>query len=473
MSDPRPNILFIMSDDHASHAMSCYGSRINQTPNLDRIADGGMRFDNCFCTNSICTPSRATILAGTYNHVNGVTTLSTPMDNRLQTFPKLLRESGYQTAVFGKWHLGTGPAHCPTGFDDWVVLPGQGRYHNPEFVFKGPDGGERRTVPGYVTDLVTDMSLDWLKKRDSSRPFCLLYHHKAPHRPWYPDEKHAHMFLNEDVPEPDTLYDDYANRASAAAAAEMRVGPHMTSTDLKCEVPDELPENALRKWAYQRYIKDYLRVVASMDDNVGRVLDCLRDAGLEDNTLVVYTSDQGFFLGDHGWYDKRFMYEESLRMPLILRYPKEVRPGSTHDGIVLNVDFASLFLDLAGVPIPRDFQGQSFRPLLQGCTPPDWRQAMYYRYWMHKAHHNVYAHYGVRTKRHKLIYYYSDALGQKGAVDETYDPEWELFDLEKDPCEMHNVYDDPAYAVVVEELRAEMHRLQAEVRDEPCPANAP
>jgi arylsulfatase A-like enzyme len=466
MSKDRPNILFIMSDDHAAHAMSCYGSRINTTPNLDRIAEGGMRFDNCFCTNSICTPSRATILAGTYNHVNGVTTLATPMDNRLQTFPKLLQDSGYQTAVFGKWHLGIGPEHCPTGFDDWAVLPGQGLYHDPEFIFKGPDGGTRRTIKGYVTDIITDMSLDWLKQRDCNRPFCLLYHHKAPHREWEPDQKHAHLFVNETIPEPETLYDDYSNRASAAKAAEMRVGVHMNEGDLKCEIDRTLPEHELRKWAYQRYIKDYLRVVASIDDNVGRVLDCLEEEGLAENTLVIYTSDQGFFLGDHGWYDKRFMYEESLRMPFVLRYPKEVQPGSVNDDIVLNLDFASLFLDLAGVPIPENFQGRSFRQILQGHTPSDWRQAMYYRYWMHKAHHNVYAHYGIRTKQHKLIYYYSDGLGQAGALDETYEPEWELFDLQKDPCELNNVYDDPAYSDIVTELKRELHRIQEECGDQ-------
>jgi len=469
MSSPRPNILFIMSDDHASHAMSCYGSKINKTPNLDRIAEGGMRFDNCFCTNAICTPSRAAILTGTYNHINQVTTLSTPMDNRLDTYPKHLQANGYQTALFGKWHLGTGPKHCPTGFDDWAVLPGQGRYHNPEFIFKGPDGGVRQTVQGYVTDLITDMCLDWLKDRDPSKPFCLMYHHKAPHRPWYPDEAHAQMFLEENVPEPETLYDDYENRAAAAAAAEMRVGPHMNEVDLKCEVPKEMPENELRSWAYQRYIKDYLRVVASIDDNVGRVLDYLDEEGLAENTLVIYTSDQGFFLGDHGWYDKRFMYEESLRMPFIVKYPKEIKPGSVNDDIVLNVDFASLFLDLAEIPTPNDFQGHNFRSLLQGKTPSYWRESMYYRYWMHKAHHNVYAHYGIRTKRFKLIYYYADALGQAGSIDETYTPEWELFDLEVDPYELNNVYENPAYADVVQELKDELHQLQAEVGDEAYP----
>ena len=466
MAVRRPNIVFIMSDDHAAHAMSCYGSRINQTPNLDRIAGGGIRLDNCFCTNSICTPSRASILTGTYNHVNGVTTLSTHLDNTLLTFPKLLQQAGYQTAIFGKWHLGQGPEHCPTGFDDWAVVPGQGRYHNPEFFFRGPDGGTKRTVPGYATDVITDLSLDWLKQRDPERPFCLLCHHKAPHRPWYPDEKHAGMYLNEDIPEPETLLDDYQGRASAAAAAEMRVGVHMTPTDLKCEIPAELPEAELRRWAYQRYIKDYLRVIASVDDNVGRLLDYLRDAGLEEDTMVIYTSDQGFFLGDHGWFDKRFMYEESLRMPFILRYPREVRPGGSNADLVLNVDFPALFLDLAGVEIPASFQGRSFRSLLSGRTPSDWRQGMYYRYWMNKGQHNVYAHYGIRTMRYKLIYYYADGLEQPGAVADRSEPEWELFDLANDPHELNSVYRDPKYAGIVAELKNELHRLQAEVGDE-------
>jgi len=483
MADSRPNILFIMSDDHASHAMSCYGSRINRTPNLDRIAADGMRYDHCFCTNSICTPSRAAILSGTYNHVNGVTTLATPMDNRLRTFPKLLQSAGYQTAVFGKWHLGQGPRHCPTGFDDWAVLPGQGCYHNPAFVFKddAEPGGVKRTVHGYATDLITDMSLDWLQHRDADRPFCLLCHHKAPHRPWYPDEKHAALFLNEDVPEPDTLFDDYAHRAQAAQAAAMRVGVHMNPTDVKAEIPDGMSEHDLRRWAYQRYIKDYLRVVQSIDDNVGRMLDALDQAGLSENTLVVYTSDQGFFLGDHGWYDKRFMYEESLRMPFILRYPKEAAAGSVNEDIVLNVDFPALFLDLADIPVPADFQGRSLRPLLRGETPPDWRRAMYYRYWMNKAHHNVAAHYGVRTKTHKLVYYYYDGCGQPGADEGHFagrggvasldglPPEWELFDLEQDPAELRNVYDEPAYAAVREELRGILHSLQDELGDEPFP----
>jgi arylsulfatase A-like enzyme len=462
MSDPRPNILFIMTDDHASHAMSCYNSRINETPHLDRIAQGGMRFDNCFCTNSICTPSRAVILSGTYNHVNGVTTLSTHMDNRLLTFPKLLQKAGYQTAMVGKWHLGTGPEHEPTGFDFWRVLPGQGLYHDPEMI----DAEGLKVWPGYVTDLITDMCLEWLDGRDQEKPFCLLCHHKAPHRPWEPDEKHATTYDGVEIPEPVTFDDDYSERASAAAAAEMRIERDFNARDLKGEPPPGLTPQERKKWNYQRYIKDYLRCVASVDDNVGRLLDYLDEKGLAEDTLVVYTSDQGFFLGDHGWYDKRFMYEESLRMPLIMRYPREIAAGSANADLVLNLDFPALFLELAGVPIPESFQGRSFRPLLHGETPDDWRQGLYYRYWMHKAHHNVYAHYGLRTHRYKLIYYYNDALGQAGAIDETYDPEWELFDLEQDPYELHNVYDNPAYAEVVAELTDELHRLQAEVGDE-------
>ena len=466
MPDQRPNFLFIMADDHAAHALSCYGSRINATPNLDRIADEGMRFDNCFCTNSICTPSRAAILTGVYNHVNGVTTLSTPMDNTLPTFVKDLRADGYQTGMFGKWHLGQGPAHEPSGFDDWAVLPGQGLYHNPAFIFPTDKGSERRPVAGYVTDIITDMCLDFLRRREGDRPFFLMCHHKAPHRHWEPDEKHAHLYLNEDVPAPETLTDDYANRAAAASAAEMRLGAHMIPLDTKTEIPRDLPEMELRKWAYQRYIKDYLRVVASIDDNVGRLLDYLDDSSLRENTVVVYTSDQGFFLGDHGWYDKRFMYEESLKMPYIMRYPEGIAAGSVNRDMILNVDFAPTCLELAGLPAPAHYQGRSFAPLLRGERPDDWRESMYYRYWMHKTHHNVYAHYGIRTGRYKLIYYYADALGQAGAIDETYAPEWELFDLERDPCELNNVIDDPAYSERVIELKAELYRLQAEVGDE-------
>jgi len=463
MPSKRPNILFIMSDDHASHAMSCYGSRINETPNLDRIAEEGMRFENCFCTNSICTPSRATILTGTYNHVNNVTTLASKLDGRLLTFPKLLQACGYQTAIIGKWHLGHGGIHDPTGFDYWNVLPGQGLYHNPEMI----EMGREKVFRGYATDIITDLSLEWLRNRDSSRPFCLMCHHKAPHRPWEPDEKHARMYESVEIPEPETFDDDYSNRAAAAAEAKMRIDRDLTLTDLKEPVPEGLSPEEEKRWKYQRYIKDYLRCVASVDDNVGRMLDYLDEEGLTEDTIVIYTSDQGFFLGDHGWYDKRFMYEESLRMPFIIRYPREIVPGTVNTNMILNVDFAPTFLDYAGVDIPEQMQGTSFRPLLKGQVPHGWQRSMYYRYWMHLAHHNVYAHYGVRTLRYKLIYYYADALGQPGAIDDRREPEWELFDLEKDPYELHNVYDDPTYTDVVKELKAELRRLQDQVGDEP------
>lgn len=474
----QPNILFIMADDHAAHAISAYGSRINRTPNLDRIAEGGMRFDNCFCTNSICTPSRAVILTGTHSHISGVTTLNTPIDNRLPTFPKMLQQAGYQTALMGKWHLGQGPAHCPTGFDDWAVLPDHGNYFNSDFIYK--DGTER-VLPGYITDVITDLSLDWLRNRDQSKPFCLLTHHKAPHRQWLSDEAHAGMYLGETIPEPDNLQDDYQGRAFAAKAAAMRVGVHMHPMDLQSEINHNLPEPELRAWAYQRYIKAYLRVVASLDDNVGRMLDYLDAEGLTENTLVIYTSDQGFFLGDHGWFDKRFMYEESLRMPFLLRYPREVKPGSVNADMVSNLDFAPLFTDLAGLPTPEEFQGRSFRPLLEGQTPADWPQSLYYRYWMNRAHHNVAAHYGIRTLTHKLVYYYYDGLGQPGTEEEFpwgapivgREPEWELFDLEKDPREMNNVADDPAYAAIRQQLTEELHRLQAEYGDKPYPIEQP
>ena len=463
MSQSRPNILFIMSDDHAAHAISAYGSRINSTPHIDRIAAEGMRFENCFCTNSICTPSRAAILTGTYNHVNGVTTLSTHLDGRLQNYPKVLQEHGYQTAVVGKWHLGHGGIHDPTGFDYWDVLPGQGLYHDPEMI----EMGEKTKRRGYATDLITDYSLDWLRGRDRDKPFCIMVHHKAPHRPWEPDDKHAHMYEDEDIPEPETFDDDYSNRARAAAAARMRVDRDLNAEDLKVPVPENLTPAEEKRWKYQRYIKDYLRCVASIDDNVGRLLDYIDEEGIGEDTIVVYTSDQGFFLGDHGWYDKRFMYEESLRMPFLIRYPREVAPGSINRDMILNVDFPATFLDCAGTEVPSSFQGRSFRSLLRDETPADWQTSMYYRYWMHGAHHNVCAHYGVRTLRYKLIYYYGDPLGQEGAVGPKERPEWELFDLERDPSEIKNVYSDPEYAEVVASLKAELSRLQEKVGDAP------
>ena len=464
----RPNFLFIMSDDHAAHAISAYGSLINETPQLDRIAMGGMRFDSCFCTNSICTPSRAAILTGTYNHVNGVTTLDTHMDNRLSTFPKLLHAEGYQTAMFGKWHLGHGPAHDPTGFDAWRVLPGQGHYHNP--VMLDHDGGvvERS---GYVTDLITDDCLDWLGGRDRERPFMLLCHHKAPHRTWEPSREHFTMYDDVEIPEPATMFDDHATRAAVVQTMRMRLMDLDPIIDLKATVPLGLSEDDEIRWRYQRYIKDYLRVIASIDDNVGRMLDWLDDEGLTDDTVVVYTSDQGFFLGDHGWFDKRLMYEESLSMPFMVRFPARVEAGSTCDVMALNVDIGPTFLELAGVEVPDAMQGRSLVPLLDGAPPDDWRQSMYYRYWMHRdGAHNVPAHYGVRTRTHKLICYYNDPLGQLGACGPADPVEWELFDLVADPLETTNVIDDEANTAIVVDLRGVLRRLQTELGDTPHPA---
>ena len=458
----RPNIIFIMSDDHAAHAISCYGSRVNETPNIDRIANEGMRLDNCFCTNSICTPSRAAILTGTYNHVNGVKTLSDRLDGRQQTVSKLLQQQGYQTAIIGKWHLGHGGDSDPTGFDFWSVVPGQGDYIDPSFI----EMGQTIKVQGYATDIITDKSIDWMDQGDKDKPFFLMCHHKAPHRPWIPDEKHAHMYEDIDIPEPETFHDDYSNRASAAAAAEMRIDRDLTSKDFKMEPPSHLEGAALKSWKYQRYMKDYLRCIASVDDNIGRLLDYLDQEGLTEDTIVIYTSDQGFFLGDHGWYDKRFMYEESLRMPFVIRYPRRIEKGTTSNHMVLNVDFAPMFLSYAGIEVPQSMQGISFQRILEGDHPADWRTSMYYRYWMHLSEHKVYAHYGIRTDQYKLIYYYADALGTAGSEDEPKKPEWELFDLKKDPYEMINVYNDPDYEGVVVLLEKELYRLQEEVGDE-------
>jgi arylsulfatase A-like enzyme len=467
-SESRPNIVFIMTDDHTVQAMSCYGSKINKTPNLDRIAAGGMRFENCFCTNSICAPSRAVILTGKYSHVNGVIDNIVRFDAGQQTFPKILREHGYETAMVGKWHLKSEP----TGFDYYNILPGQGEYYDPVLI----EMGTPKKHKGYVTDIITDYCLGWLKGRSGEKPFCLMYQHKAPHRNWQPDEKHAGMYDDVEIPEPETFNDDYSTRSAAAHEQEMTIEHHLTPGDLKVlppadwkgsreqwnnigvkgepwPAPNDLKGQALKKWKYQRYIKDYLRCVASVDDNVGRLLDYLDESGLADTTIVVYTSDQGFYLGEHGWFDKRFMYEESLRMPFLVRYPKEVKAGSVNSDIAVNIDFAPTFLDFAGIGKPSDMQGESLRPLLEGRTPTDWRQSMYYHYYEYPGWHAVKRHYGVRTKRYKLIHFYHD-------IDA-----WELYDLEKDPHELDNVYGNPAYKHVAEDLERELRRLQKKYGD--------
>jgi arylsulfatase A-like enzyme len=457
----------VMADDHAAHAIGAYGSRINETPGIDRLAREGMRFDACFCTNSICSPSRATILTGTYNHRNGVTTLDTPFDARQPSFPGMLREAGYRTALVGKWHLGHGGIHDPAGFDSWSVLPDQGDYHDPTFLEPGGRSVVRR---GYATDLITDLALEWIDAGDRSQPFLALIHHKAPHRSWEPAGRHTSLYADDEIPEPPTLRDTYVGRSTAAVEARMRL-TDLTAEDLKGLVPPGLSDDEELTWRYQRYIKDYLRCVAALDENVGRLLDFLDDRGLADDTFVAYTSDQGFFLGDHGWFDKRFMYEESLRMPLLVRYPPEVEPGTSSGAMVLNVDFAQTFCDLAGIEPTAPMQGRSMRPILRGETPSDWRTSMYYRYWMHlDGSHGVWAHRGVRTHRHKLVHYYAEALGQPGARDEPRHPEWELFDLVADPFELRSLHDDPAHADLMAGLRGELERLGDEVGDVAPPA---
>lgn len=436
-----PNFVFIMSDDHAAHAMSCYGSKINQTPHLDRIAKNGMRFSNCFVNNSICTPSRAAILTGKYSHINGVTVFNR-FDGSQRHVAKILRDGGYQTAMIGKWHLFSDP----TGFDYWNVLPGQGRYYDPVMI----EMGKTNTLKGYVTDVITDLSIAWLKRRDPAKPFMLFCHHKAPHREWTPGPKHTNLYENVNIPEPVTFNDDYSGRSRAAAEATMRIERDLRKTDVKQAPPAGLAGEALKKWYYQRYIKDYLRCIASIDDNVGRLLDYLEQSGLAKNTVVIYTSDQGFFLGEHGWYDKRFMYEESLRMPLLVSFPGTIKSGSVSDAMVLNVDFAPTLLELAGLPAPADMQGRSMAPLLRGRKPSNWRTSMYYRYYHYPKDHRVQPHYGVRTERYKLIYF--DRLD-----------EWELYDLKKDPHETNNLY--ASSARLAKKLKTELFRLKTELKD--------
>lgn len=457
----RPNIIFIMADDHASQAISAYGSRIMQTPNIDRIAARGMRFDNCFCTNAICAPSRAVILSGKYSHLNGVT-MWQAFDGRQTTLPKVLQANGYHTGIIGKWHLD----NTPTGFDDWKILVGQGEYYDPVFLNRpaglamGAEDGfkpagkvaVKQKITGYCTDIITDLAVDFLDKRPKDKPFFLMVHHKAPHRNWLPAPKYKTLFDDRNIPEPPTLFDDYSGRLFAAAA-QMRMTDLRPKIDLKA---DKMPKFATKqeeiRWRYQRYIKDYLRCVKSVDDSVGRVLDYLEKNGLAENTLIVYTSDQGFFLGEHSWFDKRWMYEESLQMPFLACMPGTVPAKSVSKSMVINADFAPTFLALAGIPAPAEMQGRSFLTQLEGQgEPKEWRTSVYYHYY-DPAEHHVEPHYGVRTATHKLIFYPRTA-------------QYELFDLRKDPDEMKSVAGDPACAKVLEQLKAELARLRAELKD--------
>jgi arylsulfatase A-like enzyme len=462
----RPNVVLVLTDDHAAHAISAYGSVVNTTPRIDEIGARGWRFDHCFATNSLCSPSRASILTGTYSHVNGVTTLVTPIDASQPTFVSQLRAAGYRTALFGKWHMGEGPGHDPEGFDEWQVFLDQGEYVDPQLLSR--DG--LRVVPGYATDIVTDLALEWVDSLEGDDPWCVLVWHKAPHRPWVPDPART-ATPRPAVPVPATFDDDYATRTSSAQRAAMRIAEHLTQEDLKQDPPSGLSYDELALWKYQRFMEDYLACVDSVDDSVGRITDHLRTRGDLDDTLLVYASDQGFFLGDHGWFDKRLMYEESLRMPLLLSYPRRLEGGRVFDGIVSNVDWARTILDACDVEAHPRMQGRSCWPDLLGSPVEPPATGFYYRYWEHDdVFHKAPAHYGYRTDRHKLVYFYNDGLGLPGTGDGTYPGEWELYDLEADPHELHNVADDPAYAAVRAELEVAMWREQARVGDVPHPS---
>ena len=487
--DTRPNILFIMSDDHAYQAISSYGYNLNNTPNIDRIAKEGAIFKNSFVTNSICAPSRAVMLTGKHSFLNGKVDNIQDFNWDQNSFAKELKKSGYQTALIGKIHL----RGLPQGFDYSAVLPGQGHYYNPDFII---DGVMER-IQGYVTTITTNLSLDWLKnKREKNKPFLLLYHQKAPHRNWQSEEKYLTLFDDKTFDFPSNFFDDYKGR-KAAAAQEMMISasedqlakthgpgghgrwghdfklltdPYGRDTRFNQELERFTPEqkkawldaytpknDAMRNanlkgkdlalWKFNRYLKDYLRTIQSVDDGVGEVLNYLDEAGLSDNTIVVYTSDQGFYLGEHGWFDKRFMYEESLKTPFLIRYPKEIPAGSQVNELIQNLDYAPTFLDYANVKIPEDMQGESFRKIVSNETE-EWRDAIYYTYYEYPSVHMVKRHYGIRTDRYKLIHFYYD-------IDE-----WELFDLKNDPNEMNNIYDDPKYS----EIKEQMHKKLSELR---------
>jgi N-acetylglucosamine-6-sulfatase len=469
----KPNVIFIFSDDHAVQAIGAYGARLSEfckqqdvTPNIDKLAAQGGYFVNSFCGNSLCSPSRASVLTGLLSHSNGVMHLERPITPGLWTFPLGLHDAGYQTAVFGKWHLASKP-----DYQTWRISFGQGAYENPEL--ENATGKEK--FPGYTTDVVTDLSLAWLKKRDPSKPFFLAVQHKAPHRNWIPPARYATWLEDVAVPEPANLFDDYADRASPARNQKMEIDRHMDlAGDLKvggrwADDPRFAARNAdyakrkpagrdLVRWKYQLYLKDYLRCVKAVDDSVGRIIAALAAAGLTENTIVIYSSDQGFYTGEHGWFDKRWIYEESLHMPFVIRWPGVVKPGTRFTEMIQNIDYAPTFMEMTGGKTPAGLHGRSFVPVLRGEAPADWRQSIYY-HWFSTGGHMVPVHYGVRTPRHTLAYF-------------TATNEWELFDLEKDPLQMRSVYADPAYATTVTTLKTELTRLRTLYGDTENPTSA-
>ncbi|MCS7033189.1 MAG: sulfatase [Phycisphaerae bacterium] len=447
----RPNVIVILTDDHASHAISAYGSRLMPTPNIDRIAREGVRFENSFVTNSLCGPSRATLLTGKYAHKHGYRDQrpGRSFDPSQLTFPILLQRAGYETAVFGKWHLRSEPR----GFDKWLIIEGVARYFSPRF----RDSAGVRVIEGYATDTIFEKAIEFIRNRNQSRPFFLLITPNAPHRNWTVDAAHQSLLEGVEIPEPPTFLDDLSTRTTAARQCRMSIEHDLTKNDLKGDPPPGLSGAALKKWKYQRFIKDYLRCVAAVDVQVGRLLEQLRTSGLEHNTLLIYSSDNGFFLGDHGWFDKRFMYEQSLRVPLLARLPGVIPAGLVCQAMVLNIDTAPTILSFCGIPVPAEMQGQSWKPLVEkaGGTDilPSVRGSIYYHYYEQEPEHNVAPHRGVRTETHKLIHFY------------THD-EWELYDLTKDPDELRNVYDHPAYAVTRNRLKAELQRLRKHYGDD-------
>lgn len=470
----QPNILFIMSDDHAKQAISAYGgilADILPTPNLDRIAHEGIMLNNCFVTNSISTPSRGAIMTGQYSQCNGVYTLANALNPQHPNVAKCLQEAGYQTAIVGKWHL-----HAePTGFDWYNIFPGQGRYINPILIEKGmwdtdptvDVGAEAgKEYEGHSTDVVASQAMRFMDERDPNKPFFLMCHFKAPHRNWVPAERFKDLLKDVTVPEPANIFDTYEGKGQYAQLQELSL-EDMTPTDMKQPLPEGLTRDEMRSWVYQIYMKDYLRCIAGIDENVGRILQYLDEHNLAENTIVIYTGDQGFFLGEHGWFDKRLMYEECLRMPFLMRYPREIKPGTVNNDITLNIDFAPLFMDYAGAPKPEFMQGESFRANLAGKTPADWRKAMYYRYWTNCDYdHNITAHYGIRTQQYKLIYFYGLSLDMPISKDMRVEPaEWELYDLQNDPMEMHNIYQDPQYQPVIKELKEKLLELKDKYKD--------
>lgn len=489
----KPNIVFIMSDDHAYQAISAYSKKLMSTPNIDRIANEGMLFTNACVTNSICAPSRAVILTGKHSHINGKIDNRFPFDKSNVTFPQILQKAGYQTAMFGKLHFG----NSPKGFDEFKILPGQGSYYNPDFITNSGD----TTITGYCTDIIGDLTLDWLdNRRDEDRPFMLMYLHKAAHRAWLPAPRHFNKYIHKTFPEPATLFDDYKGRGTAAKSAEMNLLKHMSNcldSKIYPEVAKELglnennrsrgfnykykrftPEQRrvwdsvyrpmneefkklypkmsdkdFMKWRYQRYMQDYLACVAALDENVGRVLDYLDKKGLTDNTIIVYTSDQGFYLGEHGWFDKRFIYDESFKTPLLIKWANQIKPGSKCNEMVQNLDFAQTFLEAAGIEAPKDMQGESLLPLLKGENEKWTRDAVYYHYYEYPGAHMVKRHYGIVTKDYKLVHFYDN-------VDE-----WELYDRKKDKQEMTSVYNDPAYKEIKKKLHQQLKDIRIKYKD--------